>query len=93
MISMHGIAGYVSATLNTITCLNNQPIQDALVKQVASVNKNTIVVVNSVGPILVEAWIDNPNGEHLFVNVSSANEAYYPPIQSLHWFVIRRAYT
>ncbi|KAI0651675.1 beta-glucosidase [Trametes meyenii] len=34
---------------------------DALVKQVASVNKNTIVVVNSVGPIVVEQWIDHPN--------------------------------
>ncbi|EMD41674.1 glycoside hydrolase family 3 protein [Gelatoporia subvermispora B] len=34
---------------------------DALVEQVASVNNNTIVVVNTVGPILVEAWIDNPN--------------------------------
>ncbi|RPD81819.1 beta-glucosidase [Lentinus tigrinus ALCF2SS1-7] len=34
---------------------------DALVKQVASVNKNTIVVVNTVGPILVEQWIDHPN--------------------------------
>ncbi len=32
-------------------------------KQVASVNKNTIVVVNSVGPILVEQWINHPNGE------------------------------
>lgn len=36
--------------------------QDALVKQVASVNKNTIVVVNSVGPIVVEQWINHPNG-------------------------------
>ncbi|KAL4243219.1 glycosyl hydrolase 3 family protein [Abortiporus biennis] len=34
---------------------------DALVQKVASVNKNTIVVVNSVGPITVEAWIDHPN--------------------------------
>ncbi|KAH9898580.1 beta-glucosidase [Cubamyces lactineus] len=34
---------------------------DALVQQVASVNKNTIVVVNSVGPIIVEKWIDHPN--------------------------------
>ncbi|RDX56051.1 beta-glucosidase [Lentinus brumalis] len=34
---------------------------DALVKQVASANKNTIVVVNSVGPILVEQWINHPN--------------------------------
>ncbi|KAH9846046.1 beta-glucosidase [Lenzites betulinus] len=35
---------------------------DALVKQVAGVNKNTIVVVNSVGPINVEQWINHPNG-------------------------------
>ncbi|CDO72401.1 Glycoside Hydrolase Family 3 protein [Trametes cinnabarina] len=34
---------------------------DVLVQQVASVNKNTIVVVNSVGPIIVEKWIDHPN--------------------------------
>ncbi|KAL1952140.1 hypothetical protein VTO73DRAFT_1289 [Trametes versicolor] len=34
---------------------------DALVKQVASVNKNTVVVVNSVGPIVVEQWINHPN--------------------------------
>ncbi|KAI0271493.1 beta-glucosidase [Gloeopeniophorella convolvens] len=34
---------------------------DALVQKVASVNSNTIVVVNSVGPINMEAWIDNSN--------------------------------
>jgi len=34
---------------------------DALVKKVASVNSNTVVVVNTVGPIVVEAWIDHPN--------------------------------
>jgi len=34
---------------------------DNLVNAVASVHKNTIVVVNSVGPINVEPWIDNPN--------------------------------
>ena len=39
-------------------------LQDALVQQVASVNKNTIIVVNSVGPILVEQWIDHPNGKY-----------------------------
>ena len=39
-------------------------MKDALVEKVASVNKNTIVVVNSVGPILVEQWIDHPNGMH-----------------------------
>ncbi|KAF2205249.1 hypothetical protein GQ43DRAFT_446133 [Delitschia confertaspora ATCC 74209] len=32
-----------------------------LVKAVAQVNKKTIVVVHSVGPILVESFIDNPN--------------------------------
>ena len=37
--------------------------QDALVEKVASVNKNTIVVVNSVGPIILENWIENENGE------------------------------
>lgn len=34
---------------------------DAIVEQVASVNNNTIVVVNSVGPIIMDAWIENPN--------------------------------
>lgn len=30
-------------------------------KAVAAVNNNTIVVVNTVGPIMVDAWIENPN--------------------------------
>ncbi|KAI0082198.1 glycoside hydrolase family 3 protein [Panus rudis PR-1116 ss-1] len=34
---------------------------DALVQKVASVNNNTVVVVNTVGAILIEAWIDHPN--------------------------------
>ena len=34
---------------------------DNLVNAVASVHPNTIVVVNSVGPLNVEPWIDNPN--------------------------------
>jgi beta-glucosidase len=34
---------------------------DALVQAVASQNKNTIVVVNSVGPLILEAWIEHPN--------------------------------
>ncbi|KAK7048699.1 glycoside hydrolase family 3 protein [Favolaschia claudopus] len=38
---------------------------DALVQRVAQSNKNTIVVVNTVGPIVVEAWIDHPNGNGL----------------------------
>lgn len=32
-----------------------------LVKAVAAVNKKTVVVVHSVGPIIMESWIDNPN--------------------------------
>jgi beta-glucosidase len=34
---------------------------DALVAKVAESNENTIVVVNSVGPIIMESWIENPN--------------------------------
>ncbi|KAK0465356.1 glycoside hydrolase family 3 protein [Desarmillaria tabescens] len=34
---------------------------DALVQSVASVNPNTIVAVNSVGPITMENWIENEN--------------------------------
>ena len=38
-----------------------------MVEKVASVNNNTIVVVNSVGPIIMESWIENPNGENRLV--------------------------
>ncbi len=34
---------------------------DALVSAIAGVNNNTIVVVHSVGPLILEAWIDHPN--------------------------------
>ncbi|KAH9003047.1 glycoside hydrolase family 3 protein [Lactarius hatsudake] len=34
---------------------------DALVLAVAAQNKNTMVVVHSVGPLIIEPWIDNPN--------------------------------
>ncbi|KAI0319657.1 beta-glucosidase [Amylostereum chailletii] len=34
---------------------------DALVNAVAQVNNNTIVVVHSVGPLVLEPWIENPN--------------------------------
>ncbi|KAF8958580.1 glycoside hydrolase family 3 protein [Flammula alnicola] len=34
---------------------------DALVLSVAAQNNNTIVVVNSVGPLILEPWIDHPN--------------------------------
>ena len=36
---------------------------DSLVAQVARNNNNTIVVVNSVGPLILEKWINHPNGE------------------------------
>ncbi|KAJ6552874.1 beta-glucosidase [Mycena capillaripes] len=38
---------------------------DALVAAVAAANTKTIVVVNSVGPINMEAWITNANGNGL----------------------------
>ena len=34
---------------------------DDLVLAVAAVNNNTVVVVHSVGPLILEAWIDHPN--------------------------------
>ncbi|WFD28737.1 beta-glucosidase [Malassezia nana] len=34
---------------------------EELIKQVAAINNNTIVVVHSVGPVLMEDWIDHPN--------------------------------
>lgn len=40
---------------------------DALVQAVAAVNPNTIVVVHSTGPILVEPWIDHPNGKSVIL--------------------------
>ena len=32
-----------------------------LITAVANNNKNTIVVAHSVGPVIVESWIDHPN--------------------------------
>ncbi|KAG5648138.1 hypothetical protein DXG03_006092 [Asterophora parasitica] len=40
---------------------------DALVAKVASVNSKTIVVVNSVGPITMEPWINHVNGPYFIV--------------------------
>ncbi|KAL1938113.1 hypothetical protein VTO73DRAFT_11942 [Trametes versicolor] len=34
---------------------------EALIEAVASVNRNTVVVAHSVGPAIIESWIDNPN--------------------------------
>lgn len=36
-------------------------VQDQLIEAVAAVNNNTIVVVNAVGPIIMDAWINHPN--------------------------------
>ncbi|KAI0776599.1 glycoside hydrolase superfamily [Trametes elegans] len=34
---------------------------DALIEAVAGANRNTVVVAHSVGPAIVEGWIENPN--------------------------------
>ena len=34
---------------------------DALIQAVASQNNNTIVITHSVGPSIIESWIDHPN--------------------------------
>ena len=54
MILVDGMAGDRS----NLTLWGNA---DALINAVAAVNSNTVVVVHSVGPVIVEAWIDNPN--------------------------------
>ena len=36
--------------------------QDDFVQKVAAVCNNTIVIVESVGPIIMEPWVQNPNG-------------------------------
>ena len=43
---------------NNLTAWQNG---DNLVLAVAAVNNNTIVVVHSVGPLIIEPWIDHPN--------------------------------
>lgn len=48
---------------------------DDLIKRVAAVNKQTIVVLHTPGPILMEEWIDHPN-------VTSVLFAYYPGQES-----------
>jgi hypothetical protein len=49
---------YLPPHRNNLTAWNNG---DALVLAVAAQNNNTIVIVNSVGPLILEAWIDHPN--------------------------------
>ena len=54
MILMDGMA----SDRSNLTLWGNA---DALMNAVVIVNPNSVVVVHSVGPAIVEAWIDNPN--------------------------------
>ncbi|KAF1942285.1 hypothetical protein EJ02DRAFT_444230 [Clathrospora elynae] len=55
--------GYITVENNAGDRNNLDPWHNgnALVKAVAAVNNKTIVVVHSVGPVIMEQWIDNPN--------------------------------
>jgi beta-glucosidase len=54
--------GGVDKNSHLVILLLTVHLQDALVTRVASSNSRTIVVINSVGPIVTEAWVNNPNG-------------------------------
>ncbi|KAF2638569.1 hypothetical protein P280DRAFT_404484 [Massarina eburnea CBS 473.64] len=55
--------GYITVEGNAGDRTNLDPWHKGndLVKAVAAVNKKTIVVVHSVGPLILESWIDNPS--------------------------------
>jgi beta-glucosidase len=55
--------GYITVEGNAGDRKNLDPWHNGndLVKAVANVNKKTIVVVHSVGPLILESWIENPN--------------------------------
>ena len=57
---------------NNLTLWNSG---EELIKSVASVNNNTIVVVHSVGAVLMEDWINHPN-------VTAVLQAHLPGSQS-----------
>ena len=57
-LSLRNLTRSRSLCRNNLTAWNNG---DALVQAVAANNSNTIVVVNSVGPLILEPWIDHPN--------------------------------
>lgn len=48
---------------------------DDLVLAVAAQNKNTIVIVHSVGPLILESWIDHPN-------VTAVSSLIYPELDA-----------
>ncbi|ODO05536.1 hypothetical protein I350_04587 [Cryptococcus amylolentus CBS 6273] len=65
IVGVHALSGEEYITVdgndgdrNNLTLWTNG---DNLVQAVASTNNNTIVVVHSPGPIIVESWIDHPN--------------------------------
>ncbi|KAF2270041.1 beta-glucosidase 1 precursor [Lojkania enalia] len=55
--------GYIIVEGNAGDRINLDPWHNgnALVQAVAAVNKKTIVVIHSVGPLILEPYIDNPN--------------------------------
>lgn len=55
--------GYITVEGNAGDRKNLDPWHNGndLVKAVADVNKKTIVVIHSVGPLILEPYIDNPN--------------------------------
>jgi beta-glucosidase len=62
-INSNGGEGYITVEGNQGDRKNLDPWHNGneLVKAVAAVNKKTVVVVHSVGPVIMEQWIDNPN--------------------------------
>ncbi|KAF1847527.1 glycoside hydrolase family 3 protein [Cucurbitaria berberidis CBS 394.84] len=62
-INSAGGEGYITVEGNAGDRKNLDPWHNGneLVKAVAAVNKKTVVVVHSVGPVIMEPWIDNPN--------------------------------
>ena len=43
---------------NNLTLWNNG---EALIEQVAGICQNTVVVMHTVGPVLIDSWVGNPN--------------------------------
>lgn len=56
---------------------------DNLIQTVANNNDNTVVVVNSVGPAIVEPWIEHPNVTAVSANISPCGPHYLTSLQLL----------
>ena len=61
-INSDGGEGYITVEGNAGDRTNLDPWHNGneLVKAVAAVNKKTVVVVHSVGPVIMEQWVRNP---------------------------------